>query len=436
MKGIIGQFQFCPVSVRFFEKAIAKRLTGFLESFNLLSNNQFGFRKNRSTETAILKFTNEVYKNLESKNHVIGVFLDLSKAFDSIDHKILLEKLEHIGVRGLPLKLFASYLSCRKQAVFCNNDTSKLDIIGKGVPQGSILGPILFLIYINDICNASDKLSYVLFADDTNLLLSDNDLNSLKLKLNQELDKVFQWVTTNKLTVNIKKTNFILFQNRSVDTNIGSISYGGCELNRVKYTKFLGVYIDENLNWKQHIQSVCSNLSRTCGILYRIRHKLTPETLRSLYYSLCYPYLIYCLSIWGCTWPTLVKEVYIAQKKVIRTITFKGKYDSTDQLFKNLNVLKFDLLNQYFIMLTIYKNINDSNIENIIFTIFHHSQGTRGNHRNLRCPQARTTLYKFSVHCIGPKVWNTLPEDIKMCSKVNTFKIKLKQYLYNIQAQN
>ena len=189
--------------------------------------------------------------NMERKNHVVGVFLDLSKAFDSIDHNILLDKLENNGVRGLPLKLLASYLSDRKQAVFCNNNISDLKTIIKGVPQGSILGPILFLVYINDVCNASDKFSYVLFADDTNLLLTDNDLYNLHVKLNHELYNIFKWVTANKLAVNIKKTNYILFQSRSVVNNLGSVFYGGCKLNRVASTKFLGITIDENLNWKK-----------------------------------------------------------------------------------------------------------------------------------------------------------------------------------------
>lgn len=215
-----------------------------------------------------------------------------------------------------------------------------------------------------------------------------------------------------------------------------SIFYGGCELNRVTSTIFLGVIIDENLNWKRHIQSVCLNLSKTCGILYRIRDNLTPEALRSLYYSLCYPYLIYCLSIWGCTWPTIVNKVYVAQKRILRTMTFKGKYDSTSLLFKDLSILKFDLLIKYFITLTIYRNVNDNDPNNVIFTVFHHNQGTRGNHHNLICPQPRTTLYKFSVHCVGPKVWNTLPDDVKKFCNFNIIKNRVKKYLFGILSQD
>ena len=169
---------------------------------------------------------------------------------------------------------------------------------------------------------------------------------------------------------------------------------------------------------------------------YRIRYNLTTEALRSLYHSLCYPYLIYCLSIWGCTWPTVVKNVAVAQKKILRTMAFKGKYDSTDLLFNDFNILTFELLLQYFITLTIHKNVNDNNPNNVIFTVFHHTQGTRGNHHNLLCPQPRTTLYKLSVHCVGPKVWNTLPDDIKNCCNFNIFKSSVKKYLFNILSQD
>ena len=169
---------------------------------------------------------------------------------------------------------------------------------------------------------------------------------------------------------------------------------------------------------------MCLNLSKTCGILYRIRYNLTTEALRTLNYSLCYPYLIYCVSIWGCIWTTVVKEVFVAQRRILRT--YKDKYESTDLLFNDLRLLRFDLLLKYFMMLSIYRNTND-NDPNAIFNMFHHRQGIGGNHLNLICPQAGTTLYKCSIHCVGLKVWNTLPHHMNSCTYFNTFKSRVKK---------
>lgn len=430
-----------PISIlpsisKVFEKAIVHRLKGFLEDFNLLSDNQFGFRNNKSTEKAIMQFTSKVYSNLERKRYVAGIFLDLSKAFDTLNHAILVDKLYNIGVRGIPLKLFESYLTNRKQSVYCNKKSSQLKFIDTGVPQGSILGPLLFLIYINDISNATEKFNYVLFADDTNLLLHDDNLNHLHAALNIELEKISKWVSANKLKVNAAKTNYILFQNRSVEYSIGPVYMEGCELKRVSYTKFLGIIIDENLNWKNHIQSLCLKLSKICGVMYKIRYNLTVDALKNLYYSLCYPHFIYCLSIWGCTWPSVAKEIIVMQKKILRTITYKGKHDSTQLLFNELKLLKFDYLLQYFCLLAVYNDLNESKSNRQLFKHVNHSQGTRGNNVNLMCPQHRTTLYKFSIHCFGPKCWNALPDNLKTITNLNLFKSKLKNHFYKLQNQS
>lgn len=206
-----------PVVNKVIEKVISARLINFLEANKLLSNCQHGFRKNRSTESALLNFTSNVYKCLEEKLNVIGIFLDLSKAFDSLLHNILLDKLKNMGIRGIPLQLFTSYLENRKQIVFCNEIDSEMRNIYKGVPHGSVLGPILFLIYINDIIQSSSSFQYVLFADDTNILLADKDINSLHSTLTIELPRIVKWVNDNKLKLNTSKTNYILFQNHSVN---------------------------------------------------------------------------------------------------------------------------------------------------------------------------------------------------------------------------
>ena len=200
---------------KIYEQAMAERLNTYLESNSLLTKSQFGFRKGMSTENALIDFTSYVYRSLDTKQHVAGVFLDFSKAFDTLDHNILIQKMEHLGIKGPVIKLFTSYLSNRKQTVRLNNNYSNTKEVLLGVPQGSILGPILFLIYINDLVNVSDILKFVLYADDTNILLSDKSPITLIEKLNSELEKVSHWIKCNKLVLNIAKTKYIFFQNRN-----------------------------------------------------------------------------------------------------------------------------------------------------------------------------------------------------------------------------
>lgn len=311
-----------PAFSKIFEKIISVRLINYVESNNLIIAQQHGFRAQRSTESAILDFVNDVYLCLEQKSYVVGVFIDLSKAFDTLDHKILLHKLENYGIRGVVLKLFHSYLSNRKQSVFCNNAYSPFKEIVNGVPQGSVLGPLLFLLYINDFINVSDKFNFVIYADDTTLLLKDKNLHSLHTNLISELNKVKLWIKFNKLSLNISKTKYMLFQNRSVKNSIPPVTLNDTVIEHVNYIKFLGITVDDNLNWKRHIDLTCTKLSKVTGVLYRIRHNLTIEAMISIYYTLCYPHLTYCVSVWASTWPTFLNRLNILQNKVIRCMFF------------------------------------------------------------------------------------------------------------------
>ena len=210
---------------------------------------------------------------MANKEHVIGVFMDLSKAFDTLDHHILLKKLYCYGIRGTALSWFESYLSNRKQYVVHIDISSNFQYIKCGVPQGSILGPLLFLLYINDLINTTPVLSFVLFADDSNIFYSHRSLNTLINILNNELPKLSLWFQCNKLSLNIAKTNFIYFKhaNSHLDDLPYNIMINDVPLERKKTTKFLGVIIDENLNWNNHIRHVTNCISRNVGILYKLK---------------------------------------------------------------------------------------------------------------------------------------------------------------------
>ena len=221
--------------------------------------NQYGFRKHHSTCLAILQLTENIVSALDRKELAIGVCLDLSKAFDTVNHEILFDKLYHYVIRGIALDWVKSYFTNRKQFVQFNESYSSHLNITCGVPQGSILGPLFFLLYINDLGNISTIFKFLLFADDTNLFLSHKNPEHLLNLANSELEKVSSWFIANKLSINIKKTNFMLFKPRQKKCALNQpLLIDGKEIEQVSQTSFLGVIFNQNLSWKSHIG--CNNL--------------------------------------------------------------------------------------------------------------------------------------------------------------------------------
>ena len=216
------------------------------------------------------------------------IFLDLTKAFDSVNHNILLHKMKNFyGFRGLAFKLMQSYLSNRKQYTKMNSFMSDRSKIEYDVPQGSSLGPLLFLLYINDLFLTS-LFDTILFADDTFLALSDHNLYKLQNRVNIELNKIDLWMKKNKLQLNYSKTHYLLFDkqlNRSSSTNF-NVSLNSIKIKRIRSVKYLGIYFDENLNWSRHIQYLLLQLAQYSGLMYRIQTFLDRKTLCMLYYSL------------------------------------------------------------------------------------------------------------------------------------------------------
>ena len=244
---------------RIFEKLMYKRLQSFIDKYDILSKSQYGFRENCSTQDALIDIVNKIQLNFDKKLCSCGIFIDLKKAFDTVDHDILLYKLEHYGIRGIANSWICSYLKNRRQTVQVGPYISKTEVSSCGVPQGSVLGPLLFLLYINDISYSSNQLNFFLFADDTNLLYADKNLRSLEVTVNKELASVCNWLMANKLSLNTKKSNFVIFRpyqkrmNFHVTIKLFDDKNSSILLERKDYVKYLGVLIDSILSWRQHI---------------------------------------------------------------------------------------------------------------------------------------------------------------------------------------
>jgi exonuclease III len=415
-----------PLFSKVFEKCMATRLISFIDRFSLISSCQFGFIKKVSTVDALISFSEYVYGALNERNHCISVFIDLRKAFDTVNHAVLLQKLNCYGVRGLPLGWLTSYLSNRQQCVKIGARLSNYKIINIGVPQGSILGPLLFLFYVNDLPDVSSKLASVLFADDTTLSAKHTNFETLITEINVELVKIKHWTLVNRLSVNVEKTFVMLFSNRrqGIDHEL-KVYFDEKEVKFHDSGKFLGIHVDRDLKFDVHISEICKKLSKSVGLLYKVSSSVPEKELINLYYSLVYPYLLYCNIVWGGTFSTHLAPLLLLQKKIIRILTSQPYLAHTDPLFHRAGILKLDDIHRYQLALHAFKIKSRAG-----FPPINHRYLTR-NREDFVPPFQRLSLTQHSVSFAAPSVWNALPSFIKECSSTHSFRKALKFFIIN-----
>ena len=325
------------------EKLMFSRLYMFLETYNCIYNNQFGFREKHSTNHALISITQKIKDAIDNDKIAIGIFIDLQKAFDTVNHEILLSKLHHYGIQGTSNEWFRSYLSNRKQYVSINGFDSSLQNVIHGVPQGSVLGPLLFLLYINDLHACVHNSDVFHFADDTNLLhIPKHGLNKRNIRrINTDLKSLNQWLLANKISLNTTKTELIVFRKKhtSIPKYTEKIMMNGMKLLPAKEIKYLGLIFDEHLSWLPQIRNINAKLNRAINLLSKARHYIPHTLLLHLYYGQFYSQLLYGCQLWGQELNEK-SQTFILQKKAIRIITFSHFTDHANPLFKKLNILK------------------------------------------------------------------------------------------------
>ena len=325
-----------------FEKLIFNRVYGFLENHGCIYEHQYGFRKKHSTNHALISITDKIREALDKNLVAVGVFIDFQKAFDTVNHQILINKLSNYGIRGCINDWFKSYLTNRRQFVSIDGFKSAEESIEHGVPQGSVLGPLLFLLYINDLHLAIINSSTFHFADDTHLLKIAKSVKKIQKQINIDLKLLVSWLLANKISLNKTKTELIIFRKPrdKINHNI-KIKLHGHKLRPTSSLKYLGIILDETLNGKIHLSQLIPKLTRANNMLSKVRHFVPEDKLISIYFAIFSSHMTYGCQIWGQNENNpLFKKIERLQKRALRIISFSRFEDHCDPLFKKYKILK------------------------------------------------------------------------------------------------
>ena len=420
------------------ERCMKLRLNEYLNENNVISPNQFGFREKHSTEDAVSCVADHIYQAINENKKCLVIFLDLGKAFDTVTHRILLEKMEQIGIRGVAHKLYKDYLSNRTQTVKILSTLSSNKTVEFGVPQGTVLGPVLFSIYINEIMKLVPDAEVVCFADDTAIIIKENSWQKVKQVAEEVISKIKAWFDKNYLTLNASKSCFVCFSmtraglvqlNELKELTIHRFdclrsTQGCCNLmiERREQVKYLGVEFDMYLSWKKHVECVSGRIRKLIYKFYQLRQFMSWQMLKSVYFALVESILGYCISVWGATFKSILSPLVVTQKYVLKVMLHKKRRYPTEVLFREARILR---VNQLYVKSVIRLLTRKSNYLHKI----EHNKNTRNIAvNNVACPRAKSTKYQRYLLYTAPKLFNMLPQVFRVVS-FKKIKHKLNNWL-------
>lgn len=408
---------------------MSNRLYSFLEKYKILNEYQYGFRKNRSTTLAIYKYVQQALNYLNEGYYSVGILLDMTKAYDRVQHKTLLQELYQCGIRGKAHEWIASYLSNRLQYVQIqniNNRTGEIVeyrsdpiTVNSSIPQGSVLGCILFLIYINNLPKLIN-IPCVLFADDVSLLYRFKDANKSEVELKQLFIKIKDWLEKQNLLINYTKTKLIEFRPHQKSPLNVQLNIDGTPIENVSSCTLLGLEIDSHLNWKNHIERIKAKLSRFTYALFNLKLNTDKKTAITAYYAYAHSWLSYGIILWGNS--TSVDDIFILQKKCIRIIMNIDIMDTCRPHFKKLEILTVTSLYILEICKFVKNNpdIFDASLYNRLHTPRIH------NKNKYKLPSSRMAMFNASPYYSAIKIFNNLPTELRMEKNTKIFLKKLK----------
>ena len=411
------------------EKIIKAQMTSFLSKHKILAEQQYGFREKRSSQDAMVDLTTKIYKTLEQRRAAMAVFVDLAKAFDTVDHDQLLESLHKIGFRGIPYNLFKDYLTNRPQYVTIQNEASEIKQVEFGVPQGTVLGPILFNIYLNDLFSLNLAGQITSFADDTVIFFEAENWTSLKRTVELEMTKVFHFFKAKLLTVNTTKSYCIPFTSYGKYLprydQVTVFEHCACPNEVIHIAlkgKYLGILIDAHLRWDYHAQVVAKKVR---SLLYKFKYLkrfFSIVHLRILYHALVEPHLTYGILAWGGITNNYLTPLEKVQKWVLKIIYSKNRSFPSNELYQQSQML--DIRGYFCLMILTNQHKNRAQLCHL-----DHRYETRNKENTTKTPATTKTMTQRSYYFLGPHIYNKIPNTLKAINSNKLFKKRIKTWI-------